>query len=93
MGQLWMEITVLSGSDFDGIQHAVAKAREEIGKAGSSADRRHTTDLDIISIDIEIDAGAFDAARTLLGRAFSLPSNLKQEIRKAIDAAEAYLKK
>lgn len=23
MGQLWMEITVLSGSDFGGIQHAI----------------------------------------------------------------------
>lgn len=83
----------LANGDFKRARDAVAKAREEIGKAGSSADRRHTTDLDIISIDIEIDAGAFDAARTLLGRAYSLPSNLKQETRKAIDAAEAYLKK
>lgn len=83
----------LANSDYKRARDAITKAKEELRNAGNSADKRHITDLDIISIDIEIDAGAFDVARTLLGRAHSLPSDIKSETRKKIDAAEAYLKK
>ena len=40
MGQFWMEITALSGSDFDGIQHGDNLTELKLCGIGENNDRR-----------------------------------------------------
>jgi hypothetical protein len=83
----------ISMKNFRFARDNLVRAQRQIAAAASNADKRHTVDLDKVSVHLEMEAGNFSVARQTLSKAFSMPSNMKVNLAKQIDAAEAYQNK